>query len=419
MTENQDLLFKLEELLKQKKSKKFYAERLGISEYEVNELLKELREKDDSEATILLSKTHNIEECRKVNVEKGTIESIITSDFDPKDDIELAALHKINLDKYIITNYWSKMLPSGKFTSSVFSKLISDDDIVRKDLTEDIREIFSTTEKFSGKVKYHESDKALFVYIADDHTGIDFKDSLFGNPYTGDIYHNRLKELAKQIISLDYVIDTLFIVNLGDELDGFNKQTTRGGHALESLSNKEQFNIYTSARKIFYDTIMTSSLFQEVNIININNSNHSGNDYSYIVNKALEFYLDARYDNITIINQDKFIDSYVWGDHSILLTHGKDEKYMKFGFPLNLNEKVDLWLLDYSKNLTTKYISTVKGDLHAYSVNMGKSGRYINVPSICGGSNWIEHNYGSSNAGALLEVVDKTDKNIVSIPIWF
>ena len=99
MTENQDLLFKLEELLKQKKSKKFYAERLGISENEVNELLKELREKDDSEATVFPSKTNNIEECRKVNVEKGTIESTITSDFDPKDDIELAALHKINLIK--------------------------------------------------------------------------------------------------------------------------------------------------------------------------------------------------------------------------------------------------------------------------------------------------------------------------------
>ena len=29
---------------------------------------------------------------------------------------------KINLDKYIIVNYWSKLLPNGKFTSSVFSK---------------------------------------------------------------------------------------------------------------------------------------------------------------------------------------------------------------------------------------------------------------------------------------------------------
>jgi hypothetical protein len=412
MNENNVLLYQLEKLLSRKRSKKFYAEKLGITEYEVDELLKELKEKP--EETI-----KSYEEGRKVNVEKGTLESTIITDYNPKDDVELAKLHKINLDKYIITNYWSKMLPSGKFTSSVFSKLICDDDIIRKDLTEDIKEIFSKTEKFFGKVKYQESNKALFVYIADDHTGIDFKESLFGNPYTGDIYHNRLKELAKQIISLDYVIDTLFIVNLGDELDGFNKQTTRGGHALESLSNKEQFNIYTSARKIFYDTILTSNLFKEITIININNSNHSGNDYSYIVNKSIEFYLEARYDNITVINQDKFIDTYSWGNHCILLTHGKDEKYMKFGFPLNLNEKVDLWLLDYSKNFTNKYISTVKGDLHSYSVNIGKSGRYINVPSICGGSNWIEHNYGSSNAGALLEIVDKEDKNIISIPIWF
>ena len=46
MTENQDMLQRLEELLSQKKSKKFYAEKLGISEFEVTELLKEIREKD-------------------------------------------------------------------------------------------------------------------------------------------------------------------------------------------------------------------------------------------------------------------------------------------------------------------------------------------------------------------------------------
>ena len=42
MSENQSLLHRLEELLSQKKSKKFYAEKLGISEFEVNELMKEL-----------------------------------------------------------------------------------------------------------------------------------------------------------------------------------------------------------------------------------------------------------------------------------------------------------------------------------------------------------------------------------------
>jgi DNA-binding transcriptional regulator LsrR (DeoR family) len=85
MSENQDLLFKLEELLSQKKSKKFYAEKLGISEFEVNELLKELREKDTEVPMELNVSTGEI---RKVNVEKGTIESTVTSAFEPKDDIE-------------------------------------------------------------------------------------------------------------------------------------------------------------------------------------------------------------------------------------------------------------------------------------------------------------------------------------------
>ena len=116
MTENNVLLYQLEKLLCQKRSKKFYAEKLGITEQEVEELMKELREKPEEVVK-------NYGEEKKVNVEKGTIESTIITDYDPKDDIELAKLHKINLDKYVITNYWSKMLPSGKFTSSVFSKL--------------------------------------------------------------------------------------------------------------------------------------------------------------------------------------------------------------------------------------------------------------------------------------------------------
>ncbi len=425
MSENQGLLNRLEELLRQKRGKKFYAEKLEISEEEVNELLKELRNIEEPEIINTVSeKNKNLEilnSIRKVNTEKGTIESVITTNHDPKDDIELAKLHKVNLEKYVITNYWSKMLPSGKFTSSVFSKLISSEDILKQDLTEDIKNIFfnAKIEKFE-KIKNQNNDKkALFVYLADDHAGIDYKDSLFNSPYNGEIYFNRLNIVADNILNLKETFEHIFIINLGDELDGFNKQTTRGGHALDSLSNKEQFNIYVKARKHFYDSILTSNKFDKATIITINNGNHSGNDYSYIVNKSLEFYIEARYEFVSFINQDKFIASYAYGNHVFLMTHGKDEKYMKFGFPLNLNEKTDLWLMDYSKNVQGKYLSTMKGDLHSYSVNMGKSGRYVNVPSICGGSNWIEHNYGSSSPGALLEIVEKNNKNIVSIPVWF
>ena len=121
MTNNQDLLSRLRELLRRKQSKSFYAYRLGITENEVDELLKEIRESDEDPNDTLKAPLL-CESVRKTNNEKGTIESTIIVDFEPKDDIELAALHKINLDKYIIVNYWSKLLPNGKFTSSIFSK---------------------------------------------------------------------------------------------------------------------------------------------------------------------------------------------------------------------------------------------------------------------------------------------------------
>ena len=86
MTENQDMLFRLEALLRQKKSKTFYAAKLGITEIEVDELLKELRERDQ-EPNDTLKAPLLCEHVRKVSNEKGTIETTLILDFEPKDDI--------------------------------------------------------------------------------------------------------------------------------------------------------------------------------------------------------------------------------------------------------------------------------------------------------------------------------------------
>ena len=106
-----------------KKSKKVYAEKLGITEEEVEELIEEIRKsekaEDDAEMGNYISELEEM--VVKVNNEKGTLESTIETTFEPKDDEELAKLHKINLDKYKISNYWTKQKQSGKFTSSVFA----------------------------------------------------------------------------------------------------------------------------------------------------------------------------------------------------------------------------------------------------------------------------------------------------------
>ena len=111
MSYNEKLLRQLEGLLGWKKSKKFYAEKLNVTEQEVDELIKEIRnrEKDEGETFLKTSDSSDtFEFLKKVNNEKGTIESTITLDYEPKNHMELAELHKIDLDKYIITNYWSK-----------------------------------------------------------------------------------------------------------------------------------------------------------------------------------------------------------------------------------------------------------------------------------------------------------------------
>ena len=70
MSENQTLLQQLGQLLRQKKSKKFYADKLGITEDEVSELLLELKNKDIEPIPLF-------DNIKKVNNEKGTIESTI------------------------------------------------------------------------------------------------------------------------------------------------------------------------------------------------------------------------------------------------------------------------------------------------------------------------------------------------------
>ena len=113
------LLNKLERLLIGKRGKKFYSKKLNIPITEVTRLLKIVRKKNKALSNVLNAPL-NI--TRKVNVKEGTVESTATTTFDPKDHTALAKLHKVDLTKYVITNYWSKVLPNGKFTSSVFSK---------------------------------------------------------------------------------------------------------------------------------------------------------------------------------------------------------------------------------------------------------------------------------------------------------
>lgn len=340
----------------------------------------------------------------------------------PKEIEELVGVDNINT---YVARVWDKLLPSGIWTYSVDVRFRVKDFYSKQELEQKLKEVFpNTLTPFElPEIDSFESGAATFLYISDDHAGLNFDNSLYGNSYSGEVYRSRMMKLAANFKDPTIPMEQLFIIRLGDEADGYNARTTRYDHALESLSNKEQFDIYTSVNKEFYDAVFSSGFAAEYTVVNCNNSNHSGLGFSYMLNKSLEFYLEGKFPQVTIQHINEFIGGVEWGNHVIGLVHGKDEKYMRSPMPLNLDPKTDLWLFEYYDNKgyspSTRYISTIKGDLHKYNVNDGKSGRYVTVPSIAGGSPWIEHNFGNTKPGVLAEMMQKDSPDIVSQIIRF
>jgi len=115
MSNNQSLLEQLQSLLSWKKSKKFYAEKLGIAESEIDELLKELRtrDRDDAESGTYITELEDVVVKFMEDVTKGTGE--ITANFSEeiKSLDELIEKCKIDTEKWEITKYVQNFWGNG------------------------------------------------------------------------------------------------------------------------------------------------------------------------------------------------------------------------------------------------------------------------------------------------------------------
>jgi hypothetical protein len=379
MSENQSLLLQLQNLLNWKKSKKFYAEKLGITEEEVNELLKELKEKDTEQNTEI----KNFTEQRKVNVEKGTLESIITSDFDPKNDIELAKLHKINLDKYIITNYWSKMLPSGKFTSSVFSKRKQAKDYSLEDFEKFLQNYvpnFTLPEKKKTNPILDTID--IEISIADFHIG---KKTLEGE----SIYNKKIQFLDVITdllfkVTNNYNVDTI-VFPIGNDYfhtDNYQNQTTNGTpqDILTQYDNEyeEGFNLLVGAIQLL------NLNANNIEIILVQ-GNHDRTKSFYLAH-ALEVFFKGN-KKIKFKREHSTTKFTVLGNTFIGYHHGNckiDE--LPLVFATNKDSS-----LEFGKAL---YRHVHTGDKHHYMAKEIKGVRIQQMPSLSGTDRWhYDNNY--------------------------
>ena len=276
------------------------------------------------------------------------------------------------------------------------------------------------------KVNTNTNYGLLTLNLADIHAGSLGNDKTpFPTMYTKQDMRNRLKTFVEKTheFTQSKKYEEVWLINLGDALNGWDSQTTRKGHEVPSLSNKDQFDIFLELMCEYYETIFKSNLTNKYKVINILNDNHIGSSLNYIVMKAIELYLSQKYPQVEFIQQWDFIKTYTYGKHAISLTHGKDEKIMKYPMKAILDDKLDNWLNQYYLHQgftpTQNHLHLIKGDLHLKNEQFGKFGRYVNVPSVMGTSDYIALNYGFSRSGALIEEYLPNSANVNSKTIWF
>ena len=271
--------------------------------------------------------------------------------------------------------------------------------------------------------KNSKSQKALKITLADMHVGMSVKEnSLFSYRYNKQDFLNSMDLVYRSAIdeyNANGKFDLLIIQDLGDGLDGYNNQTTRGGHALEQdMSNNEAFKTYIEAKLNLINKLYTSNIANKITVKNTVNCNHAG-DFGYMANYAIKLACDNIYKDVEIDIYERFIEHFFYGEHCFIQCHGKDKKYMKNGMPLRLNPVTETFINQYIDRyqIKSKFIHFEKGDLHQIGYDCRKKFDYINFMSLAPPSNWVQHNCADAYSGFTLQIIEKdkrspTQKNI-------
>ena len=200
---------------------------------------------------------------------------------------------------------------------------------------------------------------------------------------------------------------TLIIDELGDMLDGYDGFTTRGGHKLpQNMSNEESFDCALEFKMALIDGLHDS--YDYIICNNICNDNHAGS-FGYLVNSAFKKLVNVKYKNVEVVNHRQFINHYIVGGVCFIITHGKDDSSLKFGFKPQLDskqiEKIDHYIKHNKLYSQAKRFIFKKGDSHQLLLDMCTSSDfdYFNYGALSPASMWIQNNFKGSRQSFVLE----------------
>jgi hypothetical protein len=378
MVENtQNLLSKLQQLQKQKRSNIFYAERLGVTVDKIDDLLRQIKGK--------VKKVD--EQTKEVNIEKGEIRSSIEVTFEPKEIDELYILHKVDSKLYKITNYWSKLKANGKFTSSILASLKKSQDYSPADFAKFL-------DNWKPDVNYigyslgndrHKQDVFVELNIADFHLAKKTinEDTLKTKEFD---YHYVLTELIRNIRA-NYKIKRLVFPISNDffHTDNYQNTTTNGTSQDVTVWYDEEYEKGFSILVSTISFLLEQSESVEVVLVQGNHDRTKG----FFVAHALETYFkDIPQSQLKFQRHHSTTKSVVLGNTFIGYHHGNSCKIDEL--PL-----LFATVPEFSKAFgNAKFREIHTADKHHYMAKDIKGVRIQQLPSLSGDDRWhIDNNF--------------------------
>jgi hypothetical protein len=389
-----DKIAELSKILKWKKSRKFYADRLGVTEKQIKELLKEARKLNRGRYSVPDEGT-----IKKENLLKGTLESIQTLTFEPKTHKELAIVHNVDLSKFTIINYWSKLKSNGKYTSSIFCKRRTSEDYSAEDFQKFLKKYKSNyipiktlpidRKKDTVDVELSISDLHLAKkYVTEKNKSIKKRVQKFYS----------LAENLMLKVSRNYNIDTVVFPISNDffHSDTYWNTTTAGTQQDVIAEYDEE---YEAGFDLLVKTIsLLKSLGKKVVIVLVQ-GNHDRTKSFYLAH-GLEVYFRSDKD-INFLRDSSPTKSVKIGDTFIGYHHG--------------NCKIEQLPLLFATNPessktfgSSKFREVHTGDKHHYMAKEIKGVRIQQMPSLSGTDKWHRDNqYVNNIRAALVLLYDK------------
>jgi len=346
MSENQPLLEQLQSLLSWKKSKKFYAEKLGITELEIDDLLKELRERekaqDDAEVGNYISELEDVLEQVvrfQEDITKGTGELTLHTKNEITSLEELIEKCNIDTEKWEITKYvqnywgngntphWQVKAWLGKKTSEqVFQDSFVEFLEAYEPVSQDVMIPKFVGNKFPAMLVINKQDSHLNKYDVDGDNNI--TDRLAAIMYKVELIASQA-QLSNNLENITYIIGS-------DEFNSeFTGTTTKGTPQTNTHTYHDSFRFICD-----HEILMITMLLQYAENVNVV---YVAGNHDEFVGWHMITWLESYFRNTERVSFDsspKYRKYISYGGSALMFNHGDAIKPAKLAalFPIEYRE---------------------------------------------------------------------------------